>query len=105
MRAWAGARQPPGARSERVTHLLVTNDFPPKIGGIQTYLWELWRRLPPDDVVVVTTPYPGSDAFDRAQRVPIVRVREPVLLPSPVVTRRVKRLVAQHGATAVVIDP
>ena len=30
-----------------MTHLLVTNDFPPKIGGIQSYLHELWRRLPP----------------------------------------------------------
>ena len=30
-----------------VTHLLVTNDFPPKVGGIQAYLWELWRRLDP----------------------------------------------------------
>ena len=28
--------------------LLVTNDFPPKIGGIQSYLYELWRRLPPE---------------------------------------------------------
>ena len=26
--------------------LLVTNDFPPKFGGIQSYLYELWRRLP-----------------------------------------------------------
>ena len=26
--------------------LLVTNDFPPKVGGIQSYLYELWRRLP-----------------------------------------------------------
>ena len=31
-------------------HILLTNDFPPKVGGIQSYLWELWRRLPPDDV-------------------------------------------------------
>ena len=38
-----------GARSG-VKHLLVTNDFPPKIGGIQSYLWELWRRLPPDQL-------------------------------------------------------
>ena len=30
-----------------VKHLLVTNDFPPKIGGIQSLLWEWWRRLPP----------------------------------------------------------
>jgi hypothetical protein len=35
-------------------HLLVTNDFPPKIGGIQSYLWELWRRLPPDEATVLT---------------------------------------------------
>jgi phosphatidylinositol alpha-1,6-mannosyltransferase len=35
-------------------HLLLTNDFPPKVGGIQSYLWELWRRLPPDDVTVFT---------------------------------------------------
>jgi len=37
-----------------MTHLLVTNDFPPKIGGIQSYLWELWRRLPPGEAVVLT---------------------------------------------------
>ena len=36
-------------------HLLVTNDFPPKVGGIQSYLWELWRRLPPDSFAVLTT--------------------------------------------------
>nr|MBA2751588.1 glycosyltransferase family 1 protein [Actinomycetota bacterium] len=45
-------------------HLLVTNDFPPKVGGIQSYLWELWRRLPSDQVTVLTTPYEGSAAFD-----------------------------------------
>ena len=26
--------------------LLVTNDFPPKHGGIQSYLYDLWKRLP-----------------------------------------------------------
>jgi len=36
------AREP----ADRVKHLLVTNDFPPKIGGIQSLLWEWWRRLP-----------------------------------------------------------
>src|SRR6476646_789864 len=52
------------ASSQRVRHLLVTNDFPPKVGGIQSYLWELWRRLPPEDVAVLTTPYAGSAEFD-----------------------------------------
>ena len=54
-------------------HLLVTNDFPPKVGGIQNYLWELWRRLPADDVVVHTTPYEGADAFDAAQPFAVTR--------------------------------
>ena len=48
-------------------HLLVTNDFPPKVGGIQSYLWELWRRLPAGDAVVYTTPYHGATDFDRNQ--------------------------------------
>ena len=61
-------------------HLLVTNDFPPKIGGIQSYLWELWRRLPADDATVLTTAYPGAEAFDRAAGFRIDRVPDRVLL-------------------------
>ena len=86
-------------------HLLVTNDFPPKTGGIQSYLWELWRRLPPDDVVVLTTPHPRAARFDPEQSFPIVRTREPVLLPNPLVTRRIRSLARQSGAGAVVLDP
>jgi len=86
-------------------HLLVTNDFPPKIGGIQSYLWELWRRLPPEDVTVLTTPHVDADLFDRDQPFRIVRTREPVLLPNPLLARRVRRLAAEVGAEAVVLDP
>lgn len=88
-----------------VRHLLVTNDFPPKVGGIQSYLWELWRRLPPEDVVVMTTPYADSGRFDAEQRFRIVRVREPVLLPTPRLARRINRLAADAGAELVVLDP
>ena len=86
-------------------HLLVTNDFPPKVGGIQNYLWELWRRLPPDDVVVHTTPYKNAAAFDAAQPFTVTRSREPWLLPGPHLTRRVRRLARRHDADLVVIDP
>jgi phosphatidylinositol alpha-1,6-mannosyltransferase len=86
-------------------HLLVTNDFPPKIGGIQSYLWELWRRLPPDDVTVLTSPHGDADLFDRRQPFRIERTREPVLLPHPGLVRRAQRLAAEVGAKAVVIDP
>ena len=86
-------------------HLLVTNDFPPKVGGIQNYLWELWRRLPPDDVVVHTTPYAGSAAFDAEQPFTVVRSTERWLLPGPHLVRRVRRLAQRHEVDLVVIDP
>ena len=86
-------------------HLLVTNDFPPKVGGIQTYLWELWRRLPPEDVTVLTTPHPDAAAFDAAQPFRIERTRERVLLPTPSLKRRIEALRDEVGATLVVLDP
>lgn len=88
-----------------IRHLLITNDFPPKVGGIQSYLWELWRRLPPQDFAVLTSPYAGADAFDRAQPFRVERTPEPVLLPSPLMVRRARRLAAEFGAEVVVLDP
>ena len=64
-------------------HLLVTNDFPPKIGGIQSLLWEWWRRLPADSFSVLTSPHDGAREFDAAQPFRVERTREPVLLPHP----------------------
>lgn len=86
-------------------HLLVTNDFPPKVGGIQSYLWELWRRLPPDSFMVLTSPHKAAADFDRNQDFEVVRTPEPVLLPSPVMVGRVRRLAARFGAELVVLDP
>lgn len=86
-------------------HLLVTNDFPPKIGGIQSLLWEWWRRLPPETFAVLTSPYPGSEVFDSEQAFRIERVREPVLLPHPLMVRRINDLARDFGADLVVLDP
>ena len=86
-------------------HLLVTNDFPPKVGGIQSYLWELWRRLPAGSVAVHSTPYEGAREFDAAQDFAVSRSREPVLLPTPMVSRRVGRLAEAHRADLVIWDP
>ena len=88
-----------------VRHLLVTNDFPPKIGGIQNYLWELWRRLPADDVVVHTTPHDEAEAWDAAQDFTVVRSREAWLLPQPMLVRRVNQLAESYDAEVVIIDP
>ena len=86
-------------------HLLVTNDFPPKVGGIQSYLWELWRRLPAEDIAVHTTPHAGAPVFDADQAFVVTRSREPVLLPTPTVVRRVRTLAERQGAELVVWDP
>ena len=86
-------------------HLLVTNDFPPKIGGIQSLLWEWWRRLPPDSFAVLTSPYEGAAAFDAAQPFHIERTREPVLLPHPWMVRRIDEMAKRVGADLVVLDP
>lgn len=88
-----------------MAHLLVTNDFPPKIGGIQSYLWELWRRLPAGEASVFTTPYAGTVAFDAAAPMPIVRSRQKVLLPTPALTQKVLAEATRVGASFVVVDP
>jgi len=88
-----------------VRSLLVTNDFPPKVGGIQSYLWELWRRLPPDEVAVLTTPQAGDTAFDAAQAYPVVRTRQRVLLPTPLVARAIEAQARAVDADLVVLDP
>jgi phosphatidylinositol alpha-1,6-mannosyltransferase len=88
-----------------VRHLLVTNDFPPKVGGIQSYLWELWRRLPSDEVTVLTTPHEGAAAWDSQQDFRVERTREPVLLPHPGLVRRVRSLATEVDAEVVLLDP
>lgn len=86
-------------------HLLVTNDFPPKIGGIQSYLWELWRRLPAEEAVVLTTPYAGADAFDRDADLRIERIDQPVMLPTPGLRNRIRALADEIDADLVLLDP
>ena len=86
-------------------HLLVTNDFPPKIGGIQSLLWEWWRRLPPESFAVLTTPHKGAEQFDAGQPFVIRRTKEPWLLPHPLMVRRINRMVKEVGADIVVLDP
>jgi phosphatidyl-myo-inositol dimannoside synthase len=85
--------------------LLVTNDFPPKLGGIQSYLYELWRRLPPSETTVLTTPFAGDREFDSAQAFRVERTKERVLLPTPALARRVDSLAREVGADVIFVDP
>src|SRR5271170_7336927 len=97
-----GARpfRPDGRSGMR--HLLVTNDFPPKVGGIQAYLWELWRRLDPASFVVLTaSSHPSAAAFDAEQAergIRIERTSQSVLLPTPALARRIRDTADRAGA-------
>ncbi|MCW2494374.1 glycosyltransferase family 4 protein [Jatrophihabitans sp.] len=82
------------------TTLVVTNDFPPRQGGIQSYVYELARRLP-GPVVVYASTDDGAADFDAAQPFPVVRHPTGLLLPTPTAARNTTALLREHGATAV----
>ncbi|MBA3620619.1 MAG: alpha-(1-2)-phosphatidylinositol mannosyltransferase, partial [Acidothermales bacterium] len=48
--------------------LVVTNDFPPRAGGIQSFVHALVSRLPPDAVTVYAPRWDGAATFDAAQQ-------------------------------------
>jgi phosphatidyl-myo-inositol dimannoside synthase len=78
-----------------VNLLLVTNDFPPRAGGIQQYCHNLVSRLPADRVVVYAPDWPGAAAFDAAQAFRVVRHPGTTMLPVPDVLRRTVALAAE----------
>jgi phosphatidyl-myo-inositol dimannoside synthase len=90
--------------------LLVTNDFPPKVGGIQSYLWELWKRLEPSSTSVLTArSHPDHERFDAEQRargLRIRRVRAPILyLPTPFALARIRQACRAERPDIVLLDP
>ena len=82
--------------------LFVTNDFPPRRGGIETFVKELCDRLPPDQVVVHTSSMPGSAGLDGSLPFPVVRDPARTLLPTRAVGERVATTLRVHGCDRVV---
>ncbi|MGV9710229.1 glycosyltransferase family 4 protein [Gordonia sp. NPDC003424] len=81
--------------------LLLTNDFPPRPGGIQSYLHNLVDLLPPDDVVVYAPRWRGCEEFDAAVPYTVVRHPTTLMLPTPFVARRAADIVATHDISTV----
>ncbi|QNI07508.1 glycosyltransferase family 4 protein [Mycobacterium kubicae] len=87
--------------------LLVTNDFPPRRGGIQSYLGEFVGLLVDaglHDVTVYAPKWKGDKDFDEAAAARGYRVvRHPgtLMLPVPTVEGRMRRLIAEHGIDTV----
>jgi phosphatidylinositol alpha-1,6-mannosyltransferase len=81
--------------------LLVTNDFPPRPGGIQLFVHKLAVRQPADSLVVYASSWRDEAAFDAAQPFDVVRDSTKVLLPTPRVARRAAELARAHGCDTV----
>ncbi|MFD5691744.1 glycosyltransferase family 4 protein [Streptomyces rubiginosohelvolus] len=81
--------------------LVVTNDFPPRQGGIETFVRAMTDRFPADSVVVHTSAEPGAAAHDAALPYPVVRDPARMLLPVPRVTARAAELARRHGCDSV----
>ena len=77
--------------------LVVTNDFPPRQGGIQTFVAALLARRPPDSVVVLSSDAPGSAAHDAALPYPVVRQPSGMLLPTRATARAAADLAHRYG--------
>ncbi|MGA8114206.1 MAG: glycosyltransferase family 4 protein [Actinocatenispora sp.] len=72
--------------------LLVTNDFPPRTGGIQNFVHALAVRQPADSLVVYASSWRGAAEFDAAQPFEVVRADTSVLLPTPKARREATEL-------------
>lgn len=83
-----------------MTTLLVTNDFGPRVGGIETFCRAVCDFLD-NDVVVLTAGQPGAAEFDAGLRFPVVRLRGPVL-PTPTVARHARQIARAHGCSRAV---
>lgn len=82
--------------------LLVTNDYPPRIGGIQRTLEALVRELPPDRVSVLAPRWEGSAEHDAGSPHAVLRDPGTFMWPTRRVAARIERLVADTGVEVVV---
>jgi len=82
--------------------LIVTNDYPPRRGGIQSFVHALACRLPADGVVVYAPAWEGAAEFDARQQFPVFRHPGSLMLPVPGVRDRATALLAEHGCDTVV---
>jgi phosphatidyl-myo-inositol dimannoside synthase len=81
--------------------LVVTNDFPPRQGGIQAFVHELAVRQPAGSLVVYASDHDGSAEFDAVQPFPVIRHPTGLLLPTPAARRRAVELLGEYECDSV----
>lgn len=81
--------------------LIVTNDFPPRTGGIESFVLAMAERLPAEDVVVHTARQRGDVAFDAQLGFEVVRDPSPIMVPTPRIARRSAEIARSRGCDRV----
>jgi phosphatidylinositol alpha-1,6-mannosyltransferase len=81
--------------------LIVTNDFPPRRGGIQSFVHALATGLPEGTVTVYAPAWKGAAEFDAQQPFPVIRHPTSLMLPVPGVSRRAVAIARKHGCDTV----
>src|ERR1700712_1110402 len=87
--------------------LLLTNDFPPRRGGIQSYLENLVDELVKTgdhELTVYAPTWKGCDEFDARARVAgygVVRHPTGLVRPEPSVATRMRKLIVRHDVETV----
>lgn len=80
--------------------LIVTNDFPPRTGGIQSFVYSLAMQIP-EHAVVYAPAWPGSSQFDWSLPFPVFRHPTSLMLPLPAVRRRAIEIMASQNCDRV----
>ena len=81
--------------------LVITNDFPPRVGGIESFVLAMVQRMDPEQVVVHTARQPGDAAFDAGLDLPVIRDPSRIMLPTPAVTTRSVAIAKEMGCDTV----
>jgi phosphatidylinositol alpha-1,6-mannosyltransferase len=76
----------------------VTNDFPPRIGGAQSYYWGVIRTLDPSEVAILTPAHIDAAAFDATHPYTVVRASTSVLWPTNAMLHTVEQMAEREGA-------
>lgn len=81
--------------------LWITNDFPPRAGGIEQFVHHLLERMPVGSARVIASAWEGDRAHDATLPYPVTRLRRP-LLPTPAVLAEARRAIREHDPEVVV---
>lgn len=86
--------------------LVITNDFGPRTGGIETFVIGLLERIKGQEVMVFTSAQGDTSEYDQKWLkefgIQVIRDRGKILLPSWRVTKRAKEIIRLHNIEVIV---